>query len=209
MEGPAEVRRPGKREEWETSWYRERLADPSLVDAAVAVVVDGVSYLAVPIGGERRGGYIPVRDATSVMLLRQALEGLDGFPAVRVRWSMHENTCDVVEWGDHAPDAEGDAERGRFYGYSERAIAHFEEERHVNSKQSKRTGDADDQPAQYTSIHLSVFGVRLWADGRTGLEAWRVLYRQSPWMAVGAGAFVALLVAMLVMLGVAIGSELG
>jgi hypothetical protein len=75
------------------------------------------------------------------------------------------------------------------------------------SKQSEKTGGADDQPAQYVSVDLSVFGVRLWADGRTGLEAWRVLYRQSPWMAVGAGAFVVLLIGTLVMLGVAIGAE--
>ncbi|CAL9614769.1 hypothetical protein SUDANB1_05704 [Streptomyces sp. enrichment culture] len=207
VEGPAEVRRPDSREEWEASWYRERLAEPSLLNTAVAIVVGGTSYLAVPVGGERRGGYIPVRDPTSVMLLRQALEGLDGFPAVRVRWSTHPDTCDVVEWGDCAPDADGDAERGRFYGYSERAIARFTKERHMISKQSKRTRGADDQPAQYVSVDLRVFGVRLWADGHTGLEAWRVLYRQSPWMAVGVAGYVALLVGTLVMLGVAIGSE--
>lgn len=123
------MRCPDMREEWEASWYRERLADPSLVAAAVAVVVDGISYLAVPVGGERRGGYIPVREPTAAMLLRQALDGLRGFPSVRVRWSFHLDACDVVEWGDYPPDTDCDAERGRFYGYSEQSIARFTKER--------------------------------------------------------------------------------
>jgi hypothetical protein len=123
------LRPPDARDEWEASWYRERLADPSLIAAGVVVVVAGrIGYLAVPVGGQRRGGYIPVGDAVDVPLLLQALDGRPGFPAVRVRWSTCESTCHVVEWGDVPPDTDDDAVRGRFYGYSERAMARFDEE---------------------------------------------------------------------------------
>jgi phage-related minor tail protein len=36
-------------------WYSERLADLSLLDAAVVAVVDRVGYLAVPVGGSGGG----------------------------------------------------------------------------------------------------------------------------------------------------------
>ncbi|GHD34858.1 hypothetical protein GCM10010313_81800 [Streptomyces violarus] len=184
------LRPPGKRDEWEASWYRERLADPSLLTTAVAVVIGGISYLAVPVGGERRGGYIPVRDATSVMLIRQALEGLDGFPSARVRWSTHPDTCDAVEWGDPAPPGDDDAESGRFYGYSEQSIARFTKERDMSEDRSQESG-----AGQYTSIRVSALGMRVRADGRTGREAWQLLWRRNPMVACAGAAYVALLVA--------------
>lgn len=75
-----------------TDWARmlERLADPALMDAAVAVAVGetacGVQYgLAVPVGGYRLGGYLTVTNHAAALAAMSALEGRPGFPSVRVR----------------------------------------------------------------------------------------------------------------------------
>ncbi|MFI2434604.1 DUF6302 family protein [Streptomyces sp. NPDC018693] len=122
-----EVRSADWRDEWEASWYRERLRDPTLIDAGLVVVVDGTGFLAVPVGGQRRGGYISADDAETVPSLHDALMGRPGFPRLRVRWSTCPSTCHVVEWGEDAPD-DDDTARGRFYGYSEQAIGAFVDE---------------------------------------------------------------------------------
>ncbi|MDQ1019005.1 hypothetical protein [Streptomyces afghaniensis] len=43
-------------------------------------------------------------------------------------------------------------------------------------------------PVQYTSLHIRVFGMRLWADGHTGWSAWKAIRKQHPkiaWLAAG------------------------
>ncbi|MEU8473085.1 DUF6302 family protein [Streptomyces sp. NPDC029006] len=123
---PVDVRAADRRDEWETSWYRERLRDPALIDAGVVVAVGRVGYLAVPVGGTRRGGYISTGDRMAVDCLRDALTGRPGFPRVRVRWSKCRSACHVVAWGEDPPGAEDDDQaRGEFYGYSEQAIRAF------------------------------------------------------------------------------------
>lgn len=117
-----EVRPPDARDEWEVSWYRERLADPSLIAAGVVVVVGRIGWLAVPVGGQRRGGYLAVDRAEDVEPLRRALDGRPGFPAIRVQWSTRRDVCHVIEWGEYTPGPDDDVERGRFYGYSEAAV---------------------------------------------------------------------------------------
>ncbi|MFF8882136.1 DUF6302 family protein [Streptomyces flaveolus] len=109
-------------------WYSERLADLSLLDAAVVAVVDRVGYLAVPVGGsggQRRGGFLAVDDRLTARCLRYALLGRPGFPAVRVQWSSDHSVCHNVAWGEAPPDTDDDQVRGRFYGYSEQAIDRF------------------------------------------------------------------------------------
>ncbi|MDN3265671.1 DUF6302 family protein [Streptomyces sp. CSDS2] len=123
-----QVRAPGPQDEWETSWYRERLADPGLVNAGVVLVVHGMGYLAVPVGGTRRAGHLAVANAKVALLLADALRGREGFPAVRVRWSDSPETCHMITWGELPPETD-DAARGRVFGYSEQAItAHLEEQ---------------------------------------------------------------------------------
>jgi len=126
-----EVRPPDARDEWEASWYRERLHDPSLIDFGVVVVVDGIGFLAVPVGGRRRGGYLAVDDFAMVGQLRAALAGLEGFPSVRVRRSTDPRVCHAVEWGDPAPRSDSEVIRGWFYGFSEQAVVRFCQERDV------------------------------------------------------------------------------
>jgi hypothetical protein len=65
----------------EYAWFRERLADPDLLDCAVGVKVDGAVLLAVPVGGSRRGGYLSVSTVADAVRVRAALRGLPGFPA--------------------------------------------------------------------------------------------------------------------------------
>ncbi|MEU3862911.1 DUF6302 family protein [Streptomyces sp. NPDC028722] len=110
------------------AYYRDRLEDPSLIDAGVVVVMGPERHLAVPIGGRRRGGCIPVPTIRSGLAVRRALVDRRGFPALRVRWSVYPDTCHVVEWGEALPTTYDDAVRGRFYGYTPRAVARFIQE---------------------------------------------------------------------------------
>jgi Family of unknown function (DUF6302) len=105
-------------------YFNKRLENPDLLKHAVPIVCDGLTVdLAVPIGGKRRGGYVALatlrwcRDAVS------QLKGKPGFPHLRIvkgsRTIMHN-----VRWGEAEPgDGASDTELGRFYGYSEQAIA--------------------------------------------------------------------------------------
>ncbi|MFB0617200.1 hypothetical protein [Streptomyces sp. AGS-58] len=49
-------------------------------------------------------------------------------------------------------------------------------------------------PDQYTSITISALGIRVRADGRTGLEAWQVIRRRQPLLAWAAAGYVVLLI---------------
>lgn len=127
------VQAPCPDDEWEVSWYRERLHDDELLAEAIVVVVGWIRYLAVPVGGQRRGGYISVTDPVWARRLAEALLGREGFPDVRVQWSEHPSVLHVVEWGDVAPDSVDDAVRGHFYGYSTEAVARFQHGREAVS----------------------------------------------------------------------------
>jgi hypothetical protein len=57
----------------------------------------------------------------------------------------------------------------------------------------------DGAPVQYTSLRIHLFGVRLWADGRTGWQAWKSIRRQHPhiaWLAAGYAAVLTLIVVL-------------
>ncbi|MFD7898995.1 DUF6302 family protein [Streptomyces sp. NPDC059743] len=105
------------------AWFRERLADPGLLDCAVGVKTDGAVLLAVPAGGSRSGGYLSVGSVTDAVRVWAALRGQPGFPRVRLGLSVHRDTCHTVNWGPRQPQT--DAERGRYFGYAPSAIATF------------------------------------------------------------------------------------
>lgn len=125
--GPLVVTAVSPWEAYDFDYYRSRLADPAVLVDAVAIRVFRAPLLAVPIGGSRRGGYMPFELVAVAMAARDLLLDRAGFPDLRVRWSPYRDTCHVVEWGDHPPL--DDAERGRFYGYSAAAISSFLAER--------------------------------------------------------------------------------
>lgn len=105
------------------AWFRERLADLNLLDSAVGVKVDGAVLLAVPVGSSRRGGYLSMGTVADAVRVWAALRGRPGFPRVRLRLSLHRNTCHTVNWGPLQP--RDDAEQGRHFGYSPSAIGTF------------------------------------------------------------------------------------
>jgi hypothetical protein len=105
------------------AYYRSRLDDPTLMRAGVAVRIGGSVFLAVPIGGRRRGGYLSVPDVVTGMAVRALLTGRPGFPGVRLRWSPFADACHSVEWGAAAPEVDDAETLGQFYGYSADAIA--------------------------------------------------------------------------------------
>lgn len=102
--------------------FASRLADPSLIEHAVGICFHRAPLLAVPVGGVRRGGYMPFDLLMLALKAARLLEGLPGFPEIRVIPSPHRTVCHVVEWGALPPACDDDAVRGRFYGYSETAI---------------------------------------------------------------------------------------
>ena len=60
---------------------------------------------------------------------------------------------------------------------------------------SKSRPQADPLQVQFTSLRISGFGIRAQTDGRTGLEAWRIMRRRHPrvvWLAAGYAALLAL-----------------
>ncbi|MFH8359588.1 DUF6302 family protein [Streptomyces anulatus] len=113
-------------EAYDFEHFRDRLARPEVLAHAVAVRVFRAPLLAVPVGGPRRGGYMSFDLLTLAIGTRDLLTHQPGFPDLRIRWSPYRNTCHTVEWGDLAPEWwENDVVFGRFYGYSEAAIAAF------------------------------------------------------------------------------------
>lgn len=104
-------------------WFRERLADPTLLDRAVPIWVDGVLIdIAVPVGGSRRGGYVSCSSIRWAKAVYHQLSGRNGFPSVRIEYSPRRDTCHTVCWGEQPPDSDDSKVGGRFYGYREEML---------------------------------------------------------------------------------------
>jgi hypothetical protein len=108
-------------------WYKERLADVSLLDHAVRVLCsNGEEEIAVPVGGKRRGGYITFDTLKSCGEAVKQLKDKPGFPNLRIIRARP--YC--VDWGDPQPEQFGtqadiDRKLGRYFGYKESAIDYF------------------------------------------------------------------------------------
>ncbi|MGW7004170.1 DUF6302 family protein [Streptomyces sp. NPDC054933] len=124
---PLTVRLLPPAEACDYEYFRDRLADPSVLENSVAVCLNRAPLLAVAVGGPRRGGYLSVDLLLQALAIRRLLMGRPGYHDVRVRWSPYRDTCHVVEWGDTPP--RDDVSLGRFYGYSDTAITAFLQER--------------------------------------------------------------------------------
>ncbi|MFE9369114.1 DUF6302 family protein [Streptomyces sp. NPDC006711] len=112
--------------DYDYDYAAQRLADPALLAGAVAVCVFRAPLLAVPVGGVRLGGYLSVAELSRAVEAGSLLADRHGFPDVRVCWSPYRDACHTVAWGYPAPPWwEDDAVVGRFYGYSEAAIAAY------------------------------------------------------------------------------------
>ncbi|MFJ8980448.1 DUF6302 family protein [Streptomyces sp. NPDC102282] len=113
---------------YDFDYYEQRISDTWLLDKSVTVRTMRMPFLAVPVGGTRRGGYYLVSCLCFGLKVRDLLLAQADFPDLRLRWSPYPDTCLVVEWGEQPPSLWGDrdaATLGRFYGYNEAAIAAF------------------------------------------------------------------------------------
>ncbi|MGW8597656.1 DUF6302 family protein [Streptomyces sp. NPDC055893] len=119
-------------------YYVRRLSDTWLVEKSIAVRIMRMPFLAVPVGGTRRGGYYPVPCICFGLAVRDLLREHAGFPDLRLHWSQDPETSNVVEWGEKPPRLWGndDTTLGRFYGYSETAIAAFIRRRYPTTPSS-------------------------------------------------------------------------
>lgn len=107
-------------------YYRERLADPGLLDS---LLITECGDVAVPVGGTRRGGWTSVGSfAEGEQLIERMREHHDQFPNPRFGYGGQ-----VIVFGPDAPD--DDAEAGRHYGYSEAAITQFMKKNHLSKGQ--------------------------------------------------------------------------
>src|SRR4051812_26098514 len=82
-----------------------RLHDRHLLGHSVAVCVYRAPLLAVPVGGQRRGGSLAAGPVSVALAIRQALAERPGFPDARVRLVSPpgEPLRWVVDWGEHLP----------------------------------------------------------------------------------------------------------
>ncbi|EFK98220.1 predicted protein [Streptomyces sp. SPB78] len=104
----------------DTAYFRARLVEPALILRGVAVALGGGVSRAVPVGGARRAGFLPVPEITTGLAVRDLLSGREGFPSVRLHWSPP-GACHTVEWGDRV-DHLNDEQRGAAFGYRPEAI---------------------------------------------------------------------------------------
>ncbi|MWA07683.1 DUF6302 family protein [Streptomyces sp. BA2] len=111
------------RKAYDFEYYEQRLADTWLLEKSLALRTLRMPFLAVPVGGTRRGGYYPVSCFCIALRVRDVLLGRHGFPDPRVNWSTDPNAHGVVEWGERHPWLSDEDVLGRFYGYSDAAIA--------------------------------------------------------------------------------------
>lgn len=122
----AEVLSPGAACDF--GFFKQRLADDSLLEHSVAVRTLRIPFLAVPTGGERRGGFYTVSCTCFGLAVRDVLAELDGFPNVRLGSASSARPGDIVEWGERSPRLSGvDDQRllDEFYGFGAAVPAHI------------------------------------------------------------------------------------
>ncbi|MEU7180827.1 MULTISPECIES: DUF6302 family protein [Streptomyces] len=139
---------------YDFDYFSVRLENHQLLHSSVAVRVFRAPLLAVPVGGRRRGGYFSASEVSIGLAIRNALAGTPGFPNTKLRRALFPDCCHVVEWGETPPDTESDVALGRFYGYSERAIA-----AHVHQNLS---------PTRPRRSHIDAFGLSRDQRGKNG-----------------------------------------
>ncbi|WP_250305266.1 DUF6302 family protein [Streptomyces sp. A 4/2] len=93
-------------------YWKSRLANPGLLLDAVAVALYRLPLLAVPVGTDRRGGFMDMADPGFAEALADALRGRPGFDRVTA-------SGQVVHWGEPMPEGLAPDARRRFQGLRE------------------------------------------------------------------------------------------
>jgi len=119
------------------AWYMTRLDDLWLLNFSIPLSSgDGCFFLAVPIGGRRRGGLVPFASPKTAEQAAEKLRSKAAFPNVRIERSRQGGTCHEVWWGEDKPAiSESDNQiedriaehraAGEFFGYSDSEIRAF------------------------------------------------------------------------------------
>ncbi|WP_405895189.1 DUF6302 family protein (plasmid) [Streptomyces sp. NBC_01527] len=114
------------KEAYDYEFYAGRLADSDLLEKSLALRTLRIPLLAVPVGGLRQGGSYEVTCLCFGLKVADLLRGKRGYPDIRLRWAPSPHDCYVVEWGETSPTLRGrtdTARLGKFYGYTDLAIA--------------------------------------------------------------------------------------
>ncbi|MGW2690152.1 DUF6302 family protein [Streptomyces sp. NPDC001414] len=122
---------PRSRAERERFVMRELLADPTLVDRAVEVVLgedeSAESCLAVPLGGARVAGQVTVAGWTQARDVLLALDGKQGFPNLRDHDSGDADEPCTIRWGLN-PVLSTPDQQAQMWGYHEAGRRAVEDE---------------------------------------------------------------------------------
>lgn len=125
------MKEKNKRNFFAYAYFVLRLEDLGLLTGAWRWEYGDKAFVAVPVGGRRRGGYISAAGRKDARCIIRLLHGRAGFPSLRLSFCRIHGT--LVRWGDSAPvqPNKGASERdrlrwiiksGRYYGYSDKAI---------------------------------------------------------------------------------------
>jgi hypothetical protein len=98
---------------YDYEYWKGRLVNPGLLLGAAAVALYRLPLLAVPVGTDRRGGFMDMASPVFAEALAGALRGRPGFDQVRV-------SGQVVRWGEAMPEGLAPDARLRFQGLREK-----------------------------------------------------------------------------------------
>ncbi|KOV48703.1 DUF6302 family protein [Streptomyces sp. H036] len=94
---------------YDYEYWESRLVNPGLLGGAVAVALYRLPLLAVPVGTDRRGGFMDMAHPVLAEALADALRGRPGFDQVTA-------SGQVVTWGEPMPEGLAPDARRRFQG---------------------------------------------------------------------------------------------
>ncbi|WP_405698323.1 ATP-binding protein [Streptomyces coelicoflavus] len=106
-------------EAYDFEYFRARV-DAGLLSRSIAVRVFRMPFLAVPVGGARRGGWFGADSLVVALAVRDVLAPISGFSGARIVWQCTPRSSYAVEWGDRPPATWlDDSERLSFYGLTQ------------------------------------------------------------------------------------------
>ncbi|MEU7072919.1 DUF6302 family protein [Streptomyces narbonensis] len=97
---------------YDYEYWKGRLVNPGLLLGAAAVALYRLPLLAVPVGTDRRGGFMDMASPVFAEALAGALRGRPGFDQVTA-------SGEAVTWGEPMPEGLAPDARLRFQGLRE------------------------------------------------------------------------------------------
>ncbi len=154
---------PQYRDDGGAQWYRDRLADPSLLDKAIYLDLgEGFLEPAVPVGGERKFGNLDNPFETkkeAIAALSRLQASPEDFPKAKIVKSPHGY---FLEWGEVPKNYRNlsDAQKSKLYGYSDEALANHE---YITSQGDYTLLDDVQDLGERGAVNPAVFNPIEWA----------------------------------------------